>query len=373
MARSYFSRVVEGSRLAALTPPRPVSSLWKTARVAQLGQGADQDLGTEGLRPGMRGEPSIMSPNDRNSSPRNEQRRRNPQTLAAAPGVAAPAATHVTSGPVPSHKPLNSESVATPPSAAVPKTVSTRRTHAKDAASEDSKPVLRPTDRQRELRATGLPPEPASSPALSPALSPASGRASRTSKPPAASPQSVAKSPDVLQPPASNQIGRHASPQPASPEPPVQVSPGTRQPVRDTANALREAISADARAEIIRRFSPRPQPEPQWTARHAAPSTTADPIAPQRTPYRTPDSPAPALLEPSLPTQNPVTPPRAHRSTTAPPPREPIPSLETPRTTVQIGKIEVQVIPPIATVRPAAPAAEPKQRLARGYALWPGR
>jgi hypothetical protein len=41
--------------------------------------------------------------------------------------------------------------------------------------------------------------------------------------------------------------------------------------------------------------------------------------------------------------------------------------------TVQIGKIEVQVLPPpLPSYRQALPPAPPKGRLARGYALWPG-
>jgi len=41
--------------------------------------------------------------------------------------------------------------------------------------------------------------------------------------------------------------------------------------------------------------------------------------------------------------------------------------------TVQIGKIEVQVIPtPASSYRKTPPPAQPRARLARGYALWPG-
>jgi hypothetical protein len=57
---------------------------------------------------------------------------------------------------------------------------------------------------------------------------------------------------------------------------------------------------------------------------------------------------------------------RAHQS--------PIPEEPSEKTnTVQIGKIEVQVLPPpVSSYRQAPPPAQPKGRLARGYALWPG-
>jgi hypothetical protein len=56
---------------------------------------------------------------------------------------------------------------------------------------------------------------------------------------------------------------------------------------------------------------------------------------------------------------------RAHQS--------PIPEEPSEKTnTVQIGKIEVQVLPPpVSSYRQAPPPAQPKGRLARGYALWP--
>jgi hypothetical protein len=40
--------------------------------------------------------------------------------------------------------------------------------------------------------------------------------------------------------------------------------------------------------------------------------------------------------------------------------------------TVQIGKIEVQIVPPPASSYRTPPPAPPKARLARGYGLWPG-
>jgi len=362
VARSYFSRVLEGSHPAALTPPRPVSSLWKMAHIARLGQGADSDLSSGANLPPMR---SDISRNGQDS-PRNAERARAMRTLSAVSSVTAPVTAPATTpgvapvipGSATLQRARNSDSVTASPAAAVPKTVTTRRPDARKAATEDSKPVIRPADRQREPRTTELLPEPASR------------RDSHTWLPPAPSPQSIAGSSDVSQGAASNGIKRFASPQPAS-EPVVRVSPANPQPDRANGNALREAISADARAEILRRFSPRLKPEPQLAAKQAEPSITADPITVSRA--------MPALLEPGLPIQTPEPPPRVHRSTTAVPPREAqrireaSPSLEAPRTTVQIGKIEVQVVPPMTTVRPAAPVAQPKQRLARGYALWPGR
>jgi hypothetical protein len=358
VARSYFSRVLEGSHRAALAPPRPVSSLWKTAHIARLGQSADSDLSSERNLPAMRNDQSRNG----QDSPRDAQRARAMQTPPAAPNVTAPgtapAEALVPRKSVPLDRVRNSDSVAASPAAAVSKTVATRSPGARKAATEDSKPVIRPADRQREPRATELLPKPTSR------------RDSHTSQPPASSPQSIAGSSDVLQGAVSNEIKRPASPQHAS-EPAVRVSRSNRQPDRANGNALREAISADARAEIVRRFSVRLKPEPQLTAKQAAPPITADPITVNR--------PTSALIEPVLPIQTPEPPPRAQRSTAAVPPREAqrireaYPSPEAPRTTVQIGKIEVQVVPPMTTVRLAAPVAQPKQRLARGYALWPGR
>lgn len=136
----------------------------------------------------------------------------------------------------------------------------------------------------------------------------------------------------------------------------VPVAPAAHQLPLTAPATLRETVSANARAEVARLFAPPPR---ATAAQRVAPSPTPNPVA---------QSPSvPALLEPAQPHRQFEAPTRETPRTRAAEP------AEARRTTVHIGKIEVQVVPPVTQIRPPVTAAQPRPRLARGYGLWTGR
>lgn len=144
------------------------------------------------------------------------------------------------------------------------------------------------------------------------------------------------------------------------------------QAVRASAHVDPVSVSADARDQVARRFSATRPPVPEM---QAGQSTAREmPVS------KTPASEMPVKKAPveKVPARS----SRQEMVELAPPVRgrelqvgaRGKSNAEAPRTaqrsTVQIGKIEVQVVsPPAPSFHPAPPP--PKARLARGYALWP--
>jgi hypothetical protein len=304
------------------------------------------------------------SPQAGENAPRITQRTHDTQTPPQTSSVAATCPDLSSPSTMPQSDAGNSDAVTA--SSVSRANVASRRTNAK-TPSEVSNPAMRRAAMQLEPRAAQFPPQTTSR------------RHPHKSAPISSSPHSIAESADVSSHALHNDIQHRADPLSAL-EPPSRGHRNDRQAQPPNGNAIREALSSDARAEIVRRFSPRP--EPQTVAMQAPPPTSASPVTgnPRATDSVAANRPAaPALLEPTLPARAPEPPPRPPFQSAAETQREAqrireSPTSPTPlRTTVQIGKIEVQVIPPMTTVRPAAPAAQPKERLARGYALWTGR
>ena len=124
----------------------------------------------------------------------------------------------------------------------------------------------------------------------------------------------------------------------------------------------RGADGPAGRAVRERDEAPEGAPGARWAADHGSPGEVEEP---RRR--------ASAVWLPSAPASREGRPAEEH---IAPPPRRErsLPAAEAPRAaknTVEIGRIEVQVVSPPAAVRYVAAPAAPRGRLARGYGLWP--
>lgn len=311
MARSYFSRMVQGSG-EKLVPPRTVANLWKSARIQRTAAEAPPDTVSEtpfqSRRPARVGgteygpaaplpvEPKVepvaavsmprrKGPKSKNHPPREEQ-----LTMPVTPAIALKA--------MPMTAPVEIANAANVPPV--------------DAAADAKNGGARKAD-------PGMPeivPSTSARNPESPKLVPAPGR-----------------SPEVRKPePAAGSIAQtgmgkeRRGPDLAAQQEPVRVTP---------ANSERKPKA--------------PVPAPAATV-HAAPVQTA------------PVQAAPVQMEPVRHREPMASRPIAARE-------EPAAAA---RNGVQIGRIEVQIVSPPPPVKYVAAPAAPKGRLARGYALWPG-
>jgi len=323
MARSYFSRLVRGGESALLAPQRPTSNLWKTAQMD-----------------------AAVSVPDAAPAPTSH---RNPMQRSRA------------AEPVPPPMPAALQSRPAPPLAPAEPVGSGPRTRASQAVVP--------------VEASRNPPEVAASGRVEAAQHDAAGRAERGR---AGQRQAV----PALQAPERAALAV-ASPS-SAPAFSARREPSRQPAVPATAARPAEAKSFPAEARLPHALEPIPpvarlaterQPAPVSVSAshgHAADAAHAAPaFLPAPAPIAEPASgitPPQARLQPiewATPTRSRELSRAARQSPT---PQEP----RANGNTVQIGKIEVQVVPPVASsYRPAQPAPT-KVRLARGYALWPG-
>lgn len=327
MPRSYFNRILPARHQGALVPARPVTSLWKTVQIERMRQIESPGLGAETVAP--------LNPD--------------PLTRSISADRIAPHSQPAS----PSHQ--SDESKESVPGTMVgPAVARTAPARAPESRAAESTISISSSDAKRAQARRNVGKQAHFQPAVRPP-SPLPGRTS------------VALSPNPLEslaaPTRAGIPERRQSKKRGRTDEPVHELSG--DPIEHdsqltTARTLREAISEEARAEVARLFARGPQAVwPMRSKQASGPRTTFDPAAP--------GMPAPVLLEPATARHITETPsheePRFHMAS----------SVDTPRTSVHIGKIEVQVIPPTTTIRPVAPAAQPKSRLARGYSLWPAR
>jgi hypothetical protein len=338
MARSYFSRILPGARSPALAPARPVSNLWKSVRIDSTLAAASPEIPAQAPDRGSRRraaaaadpeaapaisrrfeiQPKPEPPTAAPASPRQAPTSSPPFQKAAGP---APREEHVVR---PADGPLNS------------KAASTRYAGEREPATSDvPRAALKNDVARKPDQAVTNGPEPA--PGQRPAISPKEPR--RDLRPPQAHVRAVPAEPDTkLQAPPRA----------------VSVQPGG-QPVQ--------------RSEPSAAWNPPPREEPPAAAAppqaRIQPARNREPDAAASAPQQQEPTAAAATLAPAR-----IEPVRH---------REPAAGWNAPSraesgvaasNAVHIGKIEVQVVTPPAPVRYAAPAAPPKGRLARGYALW---
>jgi hypothetical protein len=332
--RSYFSRILPGSDQPALIPPRPITSVWKAAQIERSRQSDLSYLSTE---PNL--SPRSTRPARRNADAQSAPHVNNTESVSGTnigPALATPAfAQQFTS--------RRSSSSATGSFVAGTKDAATSQSKTAAASIEHSHTGPGPTVPRDELHATELMPNREQS-----------RKAQNIELP------SMPQRTDRATPKEPSSIARHQAKEPSaalpSLDPSLPAHPVERQLPPTSSPTLREAVSANARAEVARLFSSPTQATP---AKQASSSATSHPV-PQVLP-------APVLLEPTQP-QHPskTTARQASHSRAAQP-------AEAPRSAVTIGKIEVQIVPPVTQIRPPAPAPQARPRLARGYALWAGR
>jgi hypothetical protein len=305
MGRSYFSQILRGSADARLRPPRPTSNLWKSARIDWLGAQTPLDA--------PEGETFVS---------------RRPSAPAVATEIELPAASTVQPKPA--------------PVSLRPAQTSRSNEHAQAAARNE------PPREAAVIRPAAAPPdaEPSHSERAHEAAPPKNNEP-RSRHQWSSSP----KSSSSLQ--AASDRPQRAPQLAQNPQADFKVRPMT---------APMALAPADAKATAT------PAPFAAKPATIEAPPPAIASLA-SLAPRAAPQAVTPAPLPPqSLPARTPLEPLR-HREPVAawqPPAREE-PAAGT-KNGIQIGKIEVQVVPP-ALPRYVAPAM-PRGRLARGYSLW---
>ena len=317
MARSYFSRLVRGGEGALLAPPRPVSNLWKTALIGAAAAALD-------------GEP--LSTSQRYSKPSvraaDPVPPHNPATVESRPALPLRPVEPVGSGSRTraSQASVSGETVRpTPVAATSAKAEATRQDVARRERQGQAGQALQA--RQPESAATTVD---SSAPTFSARREPTTPPAGPT--------------PDARRFEAKPIPTEARQPGAVEPVPPVARPAAQRQPTPVYGSARRDKA---AEAEHAAQAFPIPAPVAEGESPAGRPQAHLQPIE-WATPMRS--------REPSRPARQSATPqePRANGNT------------------VQIGKIEVQVVPPpVSSYRPAPPA-QPKVRLARGYSLWQG-
>ena len=331
MARSYFSRLVRGGESALLAPPRPVTNLWKSAQI-------DSAV-------------SVPDAGPVSTSHRNPMQRSRVSEPALNP-------TEVESWQAPHLSPAR------------PVERSSRtRTPQISAHGETERPALaaEPIRRAEGIRQDGITRRDAvtkaaqeqTAPAIQ-ARGPAAPALTAASSSPSVSAQSVSAQSVSIR---SASTRRELSTQPASPAPSasaVEAKPLLKESRLPDAV---EPIPPIAGPAAEKQQAAVPVSVPQG---HAADAAHASPA-----PVAAAENPAPQPRSGLQPIEW-ATPVRSRE------PSRPARQNSTPEqpsakgNTVQIGKIEVQVVPPLASSYRPAPAAQPKARLARGYSLWQG-
>jgi hypothetical protein len=275
MPRSYFSRMVRGGGGAALIPPRPVSNLWKSARM----EGAAVEAVPERLSPA----PSLRA-------------RRVEVEPAIEPASASPVDTRIVTREV-------SEEVAPE--------------RPRSAVRENEAPYRRPRP-DEALREETKPRAPSSTASV-----------------------------------------------------PVQPEVSAIKNRVDTAGPRWNTVPSRTNdAELPHELKPRGRSEEEPT--HAErPSVDSEPSR-QSAPAKKAamETMEPAVFQPAARTAARIEEPARTRERAARNAATQEEARTTSKNSVQIGKIEVQVVTPAAPVRYAPAPAAPKGRLARGYSLW---
>jgi hypothetical protein len=340
VARSFFSRLVRGGGSAPLAPPRPVSNLWKRAQIDAAAAGPrTESLSASGgftIQPSRTADPAQpLKPAEVESWPA-------PQLSSVKPAQSASRArAPKTSVPIETLRPSPAAAVS-PKIETAPQDAAQRAEHGQPDPVPDPR---EPTVRSLGSRPAGLPSDVAEIPnrrfasAISSAP-PVSSRGELLAQPPTPSPS--------LRP-------IEAKPIPTEARRPDQLQPNPRVARPAAAAADRQSIRLSGRAT-------------QDDAADGARATSPFPV-------RAPITEAPGRAQPPqsrLPSVGLAAPIRARETSLA---TRQSSAPEAPRAkenTVQIGKIEVQVVPPPTSNYRPAPPSPPKARLARGYALWPG-
>jgi hypothetical protein len=313
MARGYFSRLARGGDGPALLPSRPVSNLWKAARIDATSAGAEPEAAEN------RGEgaPAVRG-----------------QRLAVAVGLGPEAQFGpIVRGPRNIHKAPPALPIAVAPG--TESRVAEARTISKTTTS---RPRKSPT---AASPAHEIPPV-AVSPSARPALD-ASRAAVRV--------ESAATRTEVAPLPSP-------SPQPSQRRERTAVEPARRP----------EAVSSPAAEPAALRLRVRSS---EATANRVDNSKPGQLPVQEARPLLASEQAAAQIAVPPMPTAS-----ISHRpaAVTARPASRQEEEPEAQTNSVHIGKIEVQVVSPPAPVHhPAPPPPQPKGRLARGYVLWPGQ
>jgi len=317
VARSYFSRLVRGGESALLAPPRPMSNLWKTVQIDAAA--AAPDVGP-------------LSASHRSTMQRT--RVAEPVPPLNLVEVESPPATHLSPArPVQSSSRTRTSQTSvsgemlhpTPAAATLVRAEATRQHGASRAGQEQAGPALQAWE-----------------PAAPAMAATSSARSVSSRREPSTRPTGSM--------PAAHPVEAHPIPtetrlpDAVEPIPPVARPAAERQSMTASGNAPQDDA---ADASSVPQDSSTPGSLAEAARRALRPQARLQPME-SATPI--------SFREPSR---------TARQSST----------MEEPRAkanTVQIGKIEVQVVPPPASSYRPAPPAQPKVRLARGYALWPG-
>ena len=363
MARSFFSRLAHGGESAPLAPPRPVSNLWKRAQIDAAAAAPPTESLSDSRRSTMR--PSIADP-AQPLNPAEAEGRPAPQLGPVKPvqstSMARASQTSVpreTLRPAPQLSPVNpvqststarasqtsvpSETLRPAPAAAASAKIEAAP---RDSAERPGRGQPNPTRRAREPAVAGLESRPAGFPSDVVEIPDRRFLSAISSAPSASSRRELPAQP-LKRSPSLRPV--EAKPIPTEARRPDLVQPNPRAPA--AADRQPMLVSREAsRDDGGRATQPLPTPTPVIEVPGPAqpPQARLQPVG-LAVPLRS--------REPSL---------RAGQSSG---PEEQRPAKGN---TVQIGKIEVQIVPPPASNYRPAPPSPPKARLARGYALWPG-
>jgi hypothetical protein len=322
VARSYFSRLVRGGESALLAPPRPVSNLWKTAQIDAATAAPDAEP---------------LSARPRSTVQRSRVAETVPPLIPAE--VESWHAAHLSPA-----KPLQSSSKTRASTRAAQTSVSGERLRpTPTAATSGRTETTRPDTGSRAGQAQAGPSLQVREPAAPELAANSSARSISARRAP--STQAVGPTP-AARPAEAKLIPTEARP----PEAVEPISPVVRPAAESQPMRVSERTPQDDAADATRAARAFPAPTPALMAEAATPA-----LRPQAR-LQPIESATPGSRGPSR---------RARQSSIPEEPRE-------KANTVQIGKIEVQVVPPPASRYLPAPPAQPKVRLARGYALWPG-
>jgi len=338
MARSYFSRILPGGVGKTLVPPRPVSNLWKAALIDSMEAEAPQEASGQAA---IHGEGRIE---------------------------AAP-------------EPGGGTGIATRPRAAI--------AGRQEMAVQSVRPSPGARQGQAPNRGGAMPPYSADHFESNPA---------RSNTPPAALDANHTHPLDPVTPPQAESTRRQSQNPSMTPDWHKARSRPHLEPARSTGEQARAMVPGMRGAELGTPLkdtagpgSGAPAISPEWSDSKWAPRQARARNQGQEAADRTPDLYRADLAPGRESAQVGVAGPEAMPPSLKPVPREmpvfePVRPIEAasaragmlqdePRpaekNSVQIGKIEVQVVSPPDPVRYAAAPAQAKGRLARGYALWP--
>jgi hypothetical protein len=333
VARSYFSRLVRGGETAPLAPPRPVSNLWKKAQFDAAGTAPDTEPSSVNHRSAMqRGRVAETVP----SLNAAESESRPAPHISPAKSPQSPTRTRVSAAQA-SQTSLSSE---TPHPAPTTATSGRTRTTRQDMASPVEQAQAPPAVQTWETVAPAVAAS-TSTPSVSSRREPSAQTAGPTPAPPRVERKPIpgnARLPEAQQDTSTLSPSAAVEPTPLIARPVAERRP---MPVFETAHP-EDSLDAPRTARALAT----PPPVPETISPAHRPQARLQPM----------ESATPGFREPSR---------RARQSS--------LQEESPPKTnTVQIGKIEVQVLPPPVSSYRQAPPPQPKGRLARGYALWPG-